>query len=76
MLREMNCRKLVICGLMTHLCCESTARSAFIRGFEVIIPVDGTASYNKRFHLSSLYNLSHGFAVVTSIKELLNRFEE
>lgn len=76
MLKGMNCCRVVICGLMTHLCCESTARTAFIRGFEVIMPIDGTASYNKRFHLSSFYNLAHGFAVVTSIKELLNRFEE
>jgi isochorismate hydrolase len=75
-LREANCSSVVICGVMTHLCCESTARSAFVRGFEVIMPVDGTASYNRQFHFSSMYNLSHGFVSVTGIKELLELFEK
>lgn len=75
-LRAAYCSSVVICGLMTHLCCESTARSAFVRGFEVIMPVDGTASYNRQFHFSSMYNLSHGFISVTRIKELLKQFEK
>lgn len=53
---------LVICGLMTHLCCETTARAAFVRGFRVWFTVDATATYNSEFHLGSLRNLSHGFA--------------
>lgn len=75
-LRAANCSSVIICGLMTHLCCESTARSAFVRGFEVIMPVEGTASYNRRFHFSSMYNLSHGFVSVTTIKELIEQFEK
>ncbi len=75
-LRYADCRTIIICGLMTHLCCESTARSAFVRGFEVIMPIDCTASYNKRFHLSSMYNLAHGFAVITRTKEILDYFEK
>lgn len=75
-LRSADCRSIIICGLMTHLCCESTARSAFVRGFEVIMPIDCTASYNKRFHLSSMYNLSHGFAFITRTKEILDHIEK
>lgn len=75
-LRSLFCDTVVICGLMTHLCCDSTARSAFIKGFKVVMPVDGTASYNRKFHVYSLYNLSHGFAVVTQIKELIKKCEE
>jgi nicotinamidase-related amidase len=75
-LKYANCSSVVICGLMTHLCCESTARSAFVRGFEVIMPLDGTATYNRRFHFSSMYNLSHGFVSVTTVKELIEQFEK
>ncbi len=75
-LKMAGCKSIIICGLMTHLCCETTARSAFVRGFEVIMPVDGTASYNRMFHLSSIYNLSHGFAYITRIKEILNWCEK
>ena len=63
--------QVVICGVMTHLCCETTARSAFMRGFEVFFTVDGTATYNEEFHRATLINLSHGFATLVMIKDLL-----
>ena len=46
---------------MTNLCCETTARSAFIRGFDVIMPVDATAAYNYEFHLATFLNLAYMF---------------
>jgi nicotinamidase-related amidase len=70
-LRELGRSQVVICGVMTHLCCETTARSAFMRGFEVFFPVDGTATYNEAFHRATLLNLSHGFASLTLIGDLL-----
>ncbi len=63
--------QVVICGVMTHLCCETTARSAFVRGFEVFFPVDGTATYNLAYHRASLLNLAHGFASVVLMKDIL-----
>ncbi len=68
-------RQLVITGVMTHLCCESTARSAFIRGFEVFFPVDGTATYSEAHHRATLINLSHGFAVPTLIGTIQSQLE-
>ncbi len=70
LLREKDVSQVIICGVMTHLCCETTARSAFMRGFEVFFPVDGTATYNLEFHRASLMNLAHGFAKIVLIKEL------
>lgn len=74
-LKERNIDQVVICGVMTHLCCETTARSAFVRGFDVIFPVDATATYNKNFHLSSILNLSHGFAVIAKTREIVRKLE-
>ena len=62
--------QLVIGGVMTHLCCETTARAAFVRGFEVFFLIDGTATYNREYHQASLQNLAHGFAVLTTIEDL------
>jgi len=70
-IRRKRCKQLVITGVMTHLCCETTARSAFVRGWEVFFPVDGTATYNRRFHAATLLNLSHGFAHITTVEDLL-----
>ncbi len=72
MLNEKRVTQLVVCGVMTHLCCETTARSAFVRGFEVFFPVDGTATYNEQLHLASLKNLAHGFAMPTLAEEILS----
>ncbi len=72
MLHGKGVTQVVICGVMTHLCCETTARSAFIRGFEVFFPVDGTATYNLAYHKASLLNLAHGFASVVLMKDILD----
>lgn len=68
-------RQVVISGVMTHLCCESTARSAFMRGYEVFFLVDGTATYNEEFHKASLINLSHGFADLVLAAELMDALQ-
>ena len=73
-LRAKGVVEIVICGVMTHLCCETTARSAFNRNFNVFFPIDGTATYNESFHLSTLMNLSHGFAIPKVMRRLREVF--
>jgi isochorismate hydrolase len=75
-LQERNIHQLVVCGVMTHLCCETTARTAFMRGFEVLFTVDGTATYTEAFHGSSLLNLAHGFAVPVLVQDILSVLEK
>jgi len=70
-LKKRSVTQLVICGVMTHLCCETTARSAFVRGFEVFFAVDGTATYREAYHRASLLNLSHGFALPVLVQDVL-----
>jgi isochorismate hydrolase len=69
-LRFRDVTQVIICGVMTHLCCESTARSAFMRGFEVFFTVDGTATYTEAFHRATLLNLAHGFAIPVLLEEV------
>ncbi|MFH2043266.1 MAG: isochorismatase family protein [Acidobacteriota bacterium] len=68
-------RQVVVTGVLTHLCCETTARSAFMRDFRVFFPVDGSATYNKDFHQATLRNLSHGFAHLSLIRTLRQSLE-
>ncbi len=74
-LRQRNTTQVIICGVMTHLCCETTARAAFMRGFAVFFTVDGTATYNEELHRASLLTLAHGFAVPVLIDELLEKMK-
>ena len=75
-LRGKGVKRIVIAGVMTHICCETTARSAFVRGFEVLLPVDGTATYNIDFHRAAFLNLSHIVATPVLVDDLVNALEE
>lgn len=70
-LKNNNIKKLVITGVMTHLCCESTAREAFMRDYEVYFVIDATAADNEDFHLSSLKTLTDGFVMPVRTKTIL-----
>lgn len=75
-LGEQNVEQIVISGVMTHLCCETTARSGFIRGYDVFFLVDGTAAYHRSYHLATLRNLGHGFATLVTTEEILGKITE
>ncbi len=75
-LKQSNAKSVVITGVMTHLCCETTARDAFMRDYEVFFVVDGTATQNDELHISSLRTLSHGFCVPITTEEILVRIKE
>jgi nicotinamidase-related amidase len=68
-LRCMGVEDLVITGLMTNLCCESTARDAYFRDHRVFFPADGNGSVNEELHVASLLNLAFG----TTMHEIAGR---
>lgn len=70
-LRCQQIEDLVICGVMTNMCCESTARDAYFRDFRVFFPADASGSINEEMHLASLLNLAFGFAYVTDAARVL-----
>lgn len=70
-LRKLGVERILITGVMTHLCCESTARDAFMKDFEVFFTIDGTASENDELHLSSLMTLTDGFVMPITTSEVL-----
>lgn len=76
MLAKLGVRQLVVTGVMTHLCVETTARAAFVRDYAVFVPADATATYNREFHRASLVNLAHGFASVHLGNEILVLIKE
>jgi bifunctional isochorismate lyase/aryl carrier protein len=75
-LHEKNIHQLVICGVMTNICCETTARSAFVRGFEVFFAIDGTATYNEEHHMATLMNLSYACAIPVLLDEISARLSK
>jgi bifunctional isochorismate lyase/aryl carrier protein len=71
LLEQLHASSVVVCGVMTHLCCDTTARDAFMRGYEVVASVDAMATLSEELHLASLRCLVHGFALPALAKEVL-----
>ncbi len=71
LLNQQGVSTVVITGVMTNLCCETTARAAFVRGYRVLMPVDGTATMNMELHRATTANLAHGFTKPVSVSSIL-----
>jgi bifunctional isochorismate lyase/aryl carrier protein len=72
MLRSGGMESIVITGLTTHLCCDSTAREGFMKDFAVFFVVDATATWTEDLHVSSLKALSDGFVIPVATNDMLD----
>lgn len=72
-LRCLKIEDLVVTGIMTNMCCESTARDAYYRDYKVFFLADGTGSVNEEMHRASLLNLAFGFAYVTTAGNVMQQ---
>lgn len=75
-LRCLKIEDLVISGIMTNMCCESTARDAYYRDYRVFFLADGTGTINEEMHLASLLNLAFGFAYVTTADGVIQQLQK
>ncbi|WOL09814.1 nicotinamidase 2-like [Canna indica] len=69
-LRAMGIEEVIVTGVMTNLCCETTAREAFVKGFRVFFSTDATATANKELHEATLKNMAYGFAYLVDCTRL------
>lgn len=80
-LREKQVKKLVVCGMMTHMCVDATVRAAFDHGLEVTVIHDACATRALTFgdqpipaaqvHGAFLAALAFIYAKVVSAAEFL-----
>lgn len=73
LLKKKGIDTVIISGVMTDLCCETTARDAFMRGFKVVFLADCTATETEERHLCTLKSISRAFGEVVTSKELMSR---
>ncbi len=69
-LREKGVKQVLISGCLSHLCCETTARSAFVRGFEVYFGADLSFSKTEELHLASLIAIADGFGKILRTEDI------
>jgi ureidoacrylate peracid hydrolase len=70
-LRCLKICTVIVVGVTTNVCVESTVRDAYFRDFKVVVVSDCTAEFEKSCHEASLKSISVTFGKVVSMDELL-----
>ncbi len=73
-LRERNIKTLVLAGLLTDACVESTMRDAYDKGFEVYSLSDATAALSSTKHQATLEHSYPLFSKILTTAELAESF--
>ena len=71
LLRNIGADTVIITGVTTNCCCESTARSAFEHDYKVAFTSDGTAAFEQRLHEATLGTVRELFGRVLSVDEVI-----
>ncbi len=71
LLDEQNVDTVIIAGVLTQFCCETTARSAFVQNYDVIFLSDGTGPPCQ----STLDIISYGFGTVITCAKMRAKFD-
>lgn len=74
-LRNQDIKTVVIVGTATNVCCESTARSAFFRDYQVVVVSDATASFDTGMHEAALATINTFFGRVMTSDEVIHELE-
>lgn len=70
-LRSNEIKTLILVGLATNVCLESTARDGFMRDYYIIVPEDMTEGTSDEAKKWSLFNIGTFFGEVVNSKDLL-----
>ena len=75
LLRNMNLETLVLTGMATDMCVETTARDAADRGYNVIVVEDAVATFFAEHHRVALSALARVYAQVWTTERVLNALQ-
>jgi ureidoacrylate peracid hydrolase len=70
-LRSQGIRTVVMTGVATNVCVETTARQAFLRDYYVVFTSDCTATYDQADHDATLRNIDAFFGEVVTADEVM-----
>jgi ureidoacrylate peracid hydrolase len=75
LLKEGSVKTLILAGVTTNVCVESTARDGFMRDYYIVFLSDCTATYNREVHESTLRNIDRHFGTVTDSTAVVRSWE-
>lgn len=75
-LRAQGIDTLLIAGVTTNVCVESTARDAFMREYQVVVVADCVATYDLAANEASLQNIRNHFGAVLTSQEIVQAWSD
>jgi ureidoacrylate peracid hydrolase len=75
LLKNLHCHTLILTGVASNICVESTARDGFMMHYHVVLPSDLIAAYDDKLHATTLMNIDSHFGQVISSQDLLKAWE-
>jgi len=75
-LRARNVETLVLTGVQTQICVESTAREGHSLGFTCVVPKDAVASHTANLHEASLMNMQFLFGEVCTTQDVMSAWSQ
>jgi ureidoacrylate peracid hydrolase len=69
-LRAQRVENLILAGITSNVCVESTARDAYMLDYHVVFLSDASATYQAEAHEATLANIRRAFGIVASTDEV------
>ncbi|MCC6776768.1 MAG: cysteine hydrolase [Hyphomicrobiales bacterium] len=69
-LRSNGIRTVIVTGVATNVCCETTARQAFLKDYYVVFSSDCNATFTQAAHDATLANIDLFFGQVATADEI------
>jgi len=70
-LRSKEVKTLIMTGVATNMCVESTARDGFMKDYHIVFVGDCAATSTTEDHEATLRNIRYGFGVVVNSDEVI-----
>ncbi len=70
-LRSNGIRTIIMTGVATNVCCETTARQAFLKDYYVVFTSDCTATFTQAAHNAALENIENLFGQVVTSEQVM-----
>ncbi|MBO2944039.1 cysteine hydrolase [Paenibacillus sp. F411] len=75
-LHTLKVETLVMTGVSTNVCVESTARDGFMRDYNIVLVHDACASYSQKAHDMTVENIEGYFGKAATTPELIRCWEQ
>ncbi|AYB45653.1 cysteine hydrolase [Paenibacillus lautus] len=71
-LKTLKIETLIMTGVSTNVCVESTARDGFMLDYHIVLAADACASYSQTAHDMTLENIEGYFGKVSEVAQLID----